>query len=227
MASEGTLSVYYAPFDYVNPAARVVLVGITPGRTQASTALAEARRQIELGASAGDALMRAKLTGAFSGSMRPNLTAMLDKIGLDAWLRIPTCEALFGDASKLLQTASVLPFPVFVNGKNYNGAPDIVSTPLLRRLLEEHSVPLIKALPDAVFVPLGPVPSKAMGWLIGQGLLATTQVLQGMPHPSGANGERISYFLGRKEGSKLSAKTDPVKLDAARAKLMAAVSGLR
>lgn len=37
---EGNLSVYYAPFEYVNPAARVVIVGITPGRTQMRNALA-------------------------------------------------------------------------------------------------------------------------------------------------------------------------------------------
>ena len=35
MASSGPISVYYAPFDWVNPAARVVIVGITPGRKQA------------------------------------------------------------------------------------------------------------------------------------------------------------------------------------------------
>ena len=42
LGAQGPLSIYYAPFDALNPQARVVLVGITPGRTQANNALAEA-----------------------------------------------------------------------------------------------------------------------------------------------------------------------------------------
>lgn len=34
MDSSGPVSIYYAPFEYINPSARVVLVGITPGPTQ-------------------------------------------------------------------------------------------------------------------------------------------------------------------------------------------------
>ena len=51
MAREGALSVYYAPFEWVNPKARVVLVGITPGMVQAANALAEAQRAMTEGAS--------------------------------------------------------------------------------------------------------------------------------------------------------------------------------
>lgn len=31
---DGQVSIHYIPFDYVNPKAKVVLVGITPGFTQ-------------------------------------------------------------------------------------------------------------------------------------------------------------------------------------------------
>lgn len=34
LAQDGALRVCYAPFDYVNPTAKLVLVGITPGTTQ-------------------------------------------------------------------------------------------------------------------------------------------------------------------------------------------------
>jgi hypothetical protein len=47
-----------------------------------------------------------------------------------------------------------------------------------------------------------------------------------LTHPSGANGERIAYFLGRKDRGELSAKTDASKLDAARAQLRATVAAL-
>ena len=38
-------------------------------------------------------------------------------------------------------------------------------------------------------------------WLVYQGLMPAAQMLSGLPHPSGANSERIQYFLGRKDAS--------------------------
>jgi hypothetical protein len=226
MTGHGNISVHYAPFDWVNSQAKIVLVGITPGRTQAVNALREAQQRLAQGAAGADALMHAKKAGAFSGAMRPNLVAMLNHIGLAQWLKLGSCDALFGSSSSLLQTTSVLPFPVFVDGENYNGTPDIVKTPVLRSLMTEHFVPVVKALPAAVFVPLGPVPTKAMAWLVDRGHIAAGRVLSDMPHPSTANSERIAYFLGQKDRSKLSSKTNPDKLDLARASLMQGVATL-
>ena len=45
----GDLKVYYAPFEYVNPEARIVLVGITPGPTQMVNANKEARLALQRG----------------------------------------------------------------------------------------------------------------------------------------------------------------------------------
>lgn len=226
IAADGALAAYYAPFDAVNPKARVVLVGITPGRTQAVDALAEARRQLLSGASAEHTVQQAKRTAAFSGAMRANLTAMLDHIGLNRWLGIDNCDALFADAGSLLQSTSVLPFPVFLNGANYNGTPEPLNTPMLRDLVLEHFVPLVRALPQAIFVPLGPVPTKVMQWLATQGHISHVRVLSGLPHPSGANAERVHYFLGKKSAAMLSAKTNPGKLDEARLRLQAVLASL-
>jgi len=51
--------------------------------------------------------------------------------------------------------------------------------------------------------------------------------LHGLPHPSGANAERIAYFLGRKDRSALSAKTDAARLDAINRDLKKRVASLR
>ena len=56
--------------------------------------------------------------------------------------------------------------------------------------------------------------------------IASCQVLAGLPHPSGANAERIQYFLGRKDASRLSEKTNASLLDAARAALFSKVTQL-
>lgn len=226
LASEGVVEVFYAPFEAVNPQARLVLVGITRGRVQATNALAEAKRQLVQGASSADAMRRAKEVGAFSGPMRSNLTSMLDHIGLANWLGVHSCTQLFADKASLLQTASVLQFPVFVDGENYNGNPDPMRTPMLKRFVHEHFGHLGSALPNAVFVPLGPVPTKVMAILVQEGCFRSQQVLAGLPHPSGANAERVQYFLGRKEASCLSAKTNAGPLDAARRLLQAQVAQL-
>ena len=81
-------------------------------------------------------------------------------------------------------------------------------------------MPQVRALPKAVFVPLGPVATRVMQRLQDQGVVPARQVLAGMPHPSGANAERIQYFLGKKAAAALSAKTDPAELDAARQALL-------
>jgi hypothetical protein len=63
--------------------------------------------------------------------------------------------------------------------------------------------------------------------LQGKGLLKAEQLLDGLPHPSGANAERISYFLGGKPREKLSSKTNAAVLDAAKARLLAKLVTLR
>lgn len=115
---------------------------------------------------------------------------------------------------------------MFVDGENYNVSPDPLATPLLRDQVLQHFAPLGAALPEAIFLPLGSVPTKVMNWLVQQGRFTERQVLAGLPHPSPANGERIKYFVGRKDASRLSAKTNAASLDAARVRLIRAVSQL-
>ncbi|CAB3804771.1 hypothetical protein [Pararobbsia alpina] len=69
-----------------------------------------------------------------------------------------------------MQTTSILRHPVFVDGANYNGTPNMVRTPFLLQL----------------------------EWFEKRGLIPAGRILHGLPHPSGANAERIAYFLGRK-----------------------------
>jgi hypothetical protein len=179
-------------------------------------ALKEARKQLDLGADMESVLMAAKRVGAFSGSMRPNLISLLDCIGINRWLGIGSCNALFGAASHLAQTASVLRNPVFINGENYNGSPDMTRHPLLRAQLFSYFGADVKSLPKAIFIPLGDKVAAALHFLAENGCLEHNRILDGLPHPSGANAERIAYFLGKKSRGELSVKVNPAKLDLAR-----------
>jgi hypothetical protein len=227
LGRSGPLASCYIPFESVNRAARVVIVGITPGFTQWKNAIAQARRQLAAGAAPEAVLHAARLSGAFSGAIRPNLVALLDVIGVQRWLNIDSCASLFGEHAELVHVTSVLRHAVFVNGKNYNGSPNMTRTPFLREQLLRYFAQEAALLPDALYIPMGSSVSEGLDWLADEGIIRSERILHGLPHPSGANAERVAYFLGRKDKATLSAKTDGDQLDAARARLLARVAALR
>jgi hypothetical protein len=222
----GSLNVCYAPFDFVASDARLVVVGISPGRTQAINALVGASAALKAGKDHTEASRLAKLTGSFSGSMRTNLVSMLDHIGLASAMGLGTCANLFDPAYELAHFTSALRYPVFFGNANYNGTPDMLTTPFLRSMIDSCLADEAQRLNSAVWLPLGPQPARALEYLCGRGLLDRRRVLQGLPHPSGANAERISYFIGRKSRDLLSAKTNPGTLDAALGTLRAQVQSI-
>jgi hypothetical protein len=218
--------VSYAPFEHIQRGARVVIVGITPGAQQAGNALIELRRRLIAGDTDEAALAAAKVFASFSGPMRTNLVAMLDHIGLPRWLGVASTAALWSSHQELVHFTSALRYPVFVGGANYNGQPGMITSPTLRRLLDECLREEAEALSGAVWIPLGPKAATGVQHIVKSGALDAARVLDGLPHPSGANAERIAYFIGRKSREALSAKTDPVSLDLAKARLMALVARL-
>ncbi|GER07813.1 hypothetical protein GCM10007972_17110 [Iodidimonas muriae] len=224
IAEEGKIRICYAPFDYVERKARIVIVGITPGQVQAINALTTAHTAMRQNKPVLDALIEAKLTASFSGPLRSNLVAMLDAIGIATYLGLDSTAWLFHPGSQEIHFTSALRYPVFVNGKNYNGTPDMLRTPILRHMIETHLAEEARLLPNALWLPLGPRVDKALQHLVGKGFLDPKRILNGLPHPSGANAERIAVFLGRKAPEKASRKTNPDTLLTAFHALKAKVS---
>ena len=220
------LLVAYAPFDHVNENAKVVIVGLTPGRQQMRGALLEASRLLRSGATIAEAEAGAKVHASFAGPMRANLVAMLDGIGLAARLGLNTTADFWGNAADRVHFTSALRYPVFVNEQNYSGAPDILRTPLLRQQMTRWFGTELGMLRNAVFVPLGPKVSEAMIHAGSEAGIDPRRILSGLPHPSGANAERIAFFLGRKERAALSQKVAPARILAAKATLLENVSQL-
>ncbi len=191
-----------------------------------ANALIECRRQLRSGATHERALAAAKVHASFSGPMRANLVSMLDDIGVARLLDLTTTAALWADRSNLVHFTSALRYPVFVDGKNYSGSPSMLRVPFLRDQLETWLGEEMRRLPHALFVPLGPKVGEALDYLAPRIGIGQEQVLTGLPHPSGASGERIAYFLGRKPRERLSAKTNAARLDAARSELVAKIERL-
>lgn len=227
IAQDGALRLAYAPFDHIARDARVVIVGITPGRVQATKALSAARDALEMGKSIPEALAEAKLTGSFSGPLRTNLVAMLDAIGLAEHLGVETTAELFRPGSQDVHFTSALRYPVFMGRQNYNGTPDMLRTPLLRRMIETYLGEEARMLPNALWLPLGPRPEAALRHLARQGLIDGKRIVGGLPHPSGANAERVAVFLGRKSPDMASRQTNAAKLLSAFKALSAQIAALK
>lgn len=214
----------YAPFDYVNTSAKIVIVGITPGRQQASNALKAAKLAVERGASAGDAAKAAKVFASFSGAMRSNLVQMLDSVGIARWLGIGSTAALWEERSDLVHFTSAIRYPVFVNGADWSGSnPAALRSREMRKWLLAYTGTELNKLPGAAIIPLGPKVTEMVEFFASEGLISQDRILTGLPHPSGANAERIAYFLQRKPKELLSPKTNAETLDRARAAVTARV----
>ena len=192
----GRLAIYYAPFDYINPRAKVVLVGITPGFRQMEIALRASRDALQAGDSDYAAICaRVKYQASFAGPIRRFLLAMLDGIGIPQALGIPASASLYAERSDLLQTSAVVRHPVFINGADWTGhTPPVRSNPLLRRYLWEVMLPELQAVPTAIIISLGKCASDALDTLLAADALDPARCLIGLPHPSGANGHRHAQF---------------------------------
>jgi len=221
------VEVAYAPFDFINLQARIVIVGLTPGRQQMRNALHEARRLLLSGSSTAAALEGAKVFASFSGAMRTNLVDLLDFVGVPQVLGLSTSASLWNGDARIVHFMSALRYPVFVDGKNYSGSPDMLKTPMLAGQLRRWFGAEMAALPNALFVPLGPNVGVALEAIAREAGVGLDRVLSGLPHPSGANAEGIAYFLGRKPRNALSVKRNPDKLDAMREKLVRQLGSLR
>ncbi|MCF7971156.1 MAG: hypothetical protein K9L22_08350 [Methylococcaceae bacterium] len=202
MDSEEGVSIYYAPFEYNNPSAKIVLVGITPGPTQMVNANNEARRSLLNGFDYDAAKKNAKETGGFSGEpMRSNLIKQLNHWGVHKWLNLNDSSELFSTARHLLQTTSLLRYPVFVDEKGYNGKPNMMNSLILKQYLFDHFVNDVSSLENAIFFPLGSAVTKVIDALVKQGSIDENKVATGLFHPSGQNTYRVEYSIGDRSQS--------------------------
>lgn len=196
IAQEGNLSIYYAPLDRVNRAARAVMAGITPGQTQMRLAFETVRDALAAGYSSDDALRKAKEQAAFAGAMRTRLCDWLDRLGLPAWLGAPNAEALFSTHATLLHSTSVLRYPVFVDdGHNYTGRrPNLSASPFLLDFTRRYFLRELRKLDNPIIVPLGTAVANSLRAV----KIDASHCLYGFPHPSGAYVGGPSQFVKEK-----------------------------
>ena len=183
--SDGNIKIYYAPFDYINSKAKIMIVGITPGFQQ----MLQSFEVINDGKS----LKEVKDLSSFKGSMRTTLISYLDELKVNNILKIKSCESLFNTDSKLLHATSLVKYPVFDKGKNYSGA-NILKKKILLDFIEENFLKELRTLNKCIVVPLGNTVSSTIEYLNSKYNLKLSCFLHGFPHPSGANARKNIQF---------------------------------
>ena len=198
---DNTLEIYYTPHnEYINPNAKIFIVGITPGFQQMSTAISTARKGIEDGKNIEEIKYDCKVAGRFSGSLRKNIISMLDELNLNKFLNINSCEKLFKEKDYLLHTTSLIPYAVFSKGNNYTGhSPKLIKSKFLMEYVYENFIENIEKLDDVLIIPLGKAVEEVLDDLVNKNIIEKDQILSGFPHPSGANAHRLTQLRENKE----------------------------
>ena len=164
-----------------------------------------------------------KAMASFAGPMRLNLISMLDTIGIPDRLGIHSTAELWASRNDLVQFTSVLRYPVFETDENFGGN-GLMRSRFLVAQVESWFATEAQSLRNALFIPLGPAVLSVCTHLLTKGVIKENQILRGLPHPSGANAERIAYFMGRKSKELLSIKTNSASIDAGRELALKGVS---
>lgn len=201
---EDNIEIYYAPHnEYMNEKAKVFIIGITPGFQQMSTAIAEARKELEITDNIEEIQYKCKVAGRFSGSLRKNIIKMLDEIELNKALNINSTEELFYRKDYLLHTVSLIPYSVFVKKQNYSGhTPKLIKSEFLMKYVYDNFINELKSLnnfENILLIPLGRAVEEVLVELEDEGIINKNQILKGFPHPSGANVNRVKQLEENKE----------------------------
>lgn len=177
-------------FDYTNPQAEVVIVGITPGNSQLQ------------GEREGKTLKDIKRENAFAGNMRPNLIAMLDHIGVNRLLGIESCSSLWEQDFDRVEMTSLLKDATYVVRKDGKKEMFKDTSAIARDVtLNEHFrngfvADCCRYTETKLFVACGAGVYDILMRLKEEGIISAE--VAGIVHPSGANSGRIATFLGKR-----------------------------
>lgn len=188
---EGKYCFKTARFDYVNPKAMVVFVGITPGNSQLD------------GSREGMSPREIKREYAFAGKMRPNLVNMLDYIGVNSLLNIESCKSLWDEDFDKVDMTSLLVDATYEIKKNgteemFQHAEKIAKSEELTKRLKEGFVKNCRKYENPLlFVACGSGVYDVLKRLQKEKKINGEVVA--IAHPSGANMKCIQCYLGKKE----------------------------
>ena len=181
--NEDLIEIKKAGFEYVNPDAVVVIVGITPGK-----------KQLE-GPREGLTPKQIKQRYAFCGEpLHQNLIDMLNHVGINRLLGIETCNTLWDADFDKVEMTSLLKDAVFYEGHMFNKAIQIKESKMLTDIFNTGFVRDCALYSKAkLFVGLGKDVDNLLFELRKNGFINADII--GMPHPSKKNQVLVDAFL--------------------------------
>jgi hypothetical protein len=195
LGSEGEFSTFFAPFDHVNEKADVIIVGITPGVSQAEDAILGLRSSLLAGASIEDAAKRAKQSASFKGGMRTLGARLMDHFRFNEVFSMESTLGLFHKDAGRAHYTSVLRYPFLKGFKNFSGDGKLLTRPIMKKMIDDCLAPELASLPDAWIVPFGPTADMVLTHLAERGVINGDKVLGGILHPSGTQWNRYNVQL--------------------------------
>lgn len=205
---QGKFGQFYAPFDWINEDADIVLIGITPGKSQAKSALKSLRGALKRGLSPSDAARIAKQSASFEGDMRDIAARLMNRFEMHKLFRLGDASELFEAASHRAHYTSLLRYPVLhwqakkrrdgtkiAGWFDYSGGDSAFSAEILLRSINLHFETEVARFKNAWLIPFGPVPAQALERMIKRGLVDPDRVLPGINHPSGTQWNRHNCQL--------------------------------
>jgi hypothetical protein len=223
---------FYAPFDWINEKADIVLIGITPGKRQARTALKTLRQALAGGRRPTEAAELAKQAASFEGDMRDIAAQLMDRFQLQRIFRLKSCSELFESAKHRAHYTSLLRYPILhwqTKRKNgvkisgwfdYSGGDDVFKNKLLIKSRETDFEREIIQFRNAWLVPFGPTPAQALERLAAQGVLDRNRILAGINHPSGTQWNRHYCQLNLSDDHSSCAKNVGCRVLRSRSKVL-------
>lgn len=200
LGTDGPYSQFFAPFDWVNEDADVVIVGITPGVQQATEALLTLRSELRKYDDIGLAADRAKQSASFKGQMRTNGARLMDHFDIHQLLGLDSTADLFGKAAHRAHYTSVLRYPVLKDHGNYSGDARLMQRAWMRSKALETIPAEISRLNDPWIIPFGPVAADAVQEMARLGRISDDKVLAGILHPGGQQVNRYKVQWGEVTG---------------------------
>ena len=200
--SDEQIGLFYAPFDYLEVGAKLAIVGVTPGPTQAFAAIRSAFEGMRSGDDPLRVQAAVKHAASFKG-MRRDLGNWFDAVGLAKPLGLSSCNELFSPrAQGVLHTTSAVRYPTFERvgdgWRNWNGyGVSALDHRVLKAMIRGILGPELRALRDAIIVPLGKA-NEAVEYLCKNGDLDPSRCVLGFPHPSPASAHRHKLFAARR-----------------------------
>ena len=190
------IRIIWAPFDFINRDARLAIIGVTPGPTQAFLSYRAGRQSVVDGSDIQESLEKAKTASSFRGDvMEPNLKSLLEHSGVAERAGIVDIDLLWTKEAKKVHFTSTIRYPTFINNQLFNNQIDSLAHAELRRYVDTYLVEELRSLPtDSQIVVLGKKGPRIVRHAAKTGGIDEKRIIS-LPHPSGSATGAVRDFL--------------------------------